>query len=285
MNQQVFALGGEVAVYASAYAQGMVSTCSQLEVGGDTIAHGSTLLRGFTNLHSFYSDGLLSLYTSLVYDIAYWGTGGITITPGGVFWNATGTTFAASLLTSGSLTLGTFTNGSAYVPGTGQWIGGIAITPASIDTYGGLNDPQTGAKFCLTSGPSSTNLVRVNFAGTGGAKASPYTAKAGDQIVVDPSGGNIVINAPTFTAGQVGSEFSVELDAAANAQVNTVTVNASGGVNIQQPPPNNGPAPLYAQFVASFTFAGTTPFYSGVSIVGFKAIWQNAGSTGGLTLA
>jgi hypothetical protein len=80
-----------------------------------------------------------------------WGQGGLNLSPGCVYENTSGTTFAASLLTSGALTFGATGTGSGYV-GSGVFTDGITLTPAHIDTGAaggaGLQDILTGARFC-----------------------------------------------------------------------------------------------------------------------------------------
>ena len=75
-----------------------------------------------------------------------WGAASLVLLPGAVYFNQSGTTFAASLLLNGALKLGAATTGSKYAAGV--WTDGITITAANLDTNNGLQDPATGARFC-----------------------------------------------------------------------------------------------------------------------------------------
>jgi hypothetical protein len=76
-----------------------------------------------------------------------WGPGTLEISPMGAYWNLSGTTFATSLQLSGGLTFGSHNTGTKYVSGT--WTDGVSLTTANMDLFGGLQDPLTGARFCL----------------------------------------------------------------------------------------------------------------------------------------
>lgn len=116
------------------------------------------------------------------------------------------------------------------------------------------------------------NIVRVNFAGTGGAMASPYTAKPGDFVMVDASGGAIVVNLPTLTKG--GLSVDVEQDSS-TAFSNTITVNGPAAVSIDQP------VPLDGTYVSAFVFG---PGQTVGAALGQHYSWFNGGNAGGYSL-
>ena len=133
------------------------------EIGSNTILGGSWLFRAsVTNLHSVFSDGLLSCYSSVIADTITWGSFNLTVGPGGTYWNASGSPFATNLQTSGTLALGNLTNiGSYYAPGIGLWVGAVPVTSANLDTYAGLADPQTGARYCVTNGGNTSQVTNL----------------------------------------------------------------------------------------------------------------------------
>lgn len=125
------------------------------------------------------------------------------------------------------------------------------------------------------SPPSVQNLVRVNSGGTGGAQASPYTAKPFDYIEADTSTGNVVINGGALGSGQW---YIVKHDAATSLAVNTLTVNGVGA-NLEQPlgPPGGNVNPG--------TFAGANAVVLNAEAMrGSRFSWTNGGSSGGYTL-
>ena len=77
----------------------------------------------------------------------FWGTASLTLSPGATFWNDTGSVWAGELLISGALKIGTNTTATEYAAGV--WTDGIPITSANMDTHNGLQDPFTGARFCI----------------------------------------------------------------------------------------------------------------------------------------
>jgi hypothetical protein len=127
--------------------------------------HGAvTLQGGWSSIGDTFSDATWLLYenTTLVYEGRVWGAYTVQLLPGATFENDASTTFALSLLTAGALKLGSNTTGSYYVATSGQWVGGITISPTTLDTYSGLGDPQIGAKFCLVGGGSQA-LFPINI--------------------------------------------------------------------------------------------------------------------------
>ena len=116
------------------------------------------------------------------------------------------------------------------------------------------------------------NIVRVNFAGTAGARATPYNANPFDTVVVDASGGNIVINIPVLASGQ----FVQVAQDSNTALTHTITVNAVA--NLDQPPPSNG------TFTASFVMGPGTNWTT-PDALGMDLLWYNGGSAGGYLLS
>ena len=116
------------------------------------------------------------------------------------------------------------------------------------------------------------NIVRVNTGGTGGAQASPYTAKAFDWVICDASAGPIVVNLPALTSGQW---VSVAQDGG-TAFNDTITINPASG-DLDQPVPNNG------TFVSSLVFGPGTR-WTPPDAVDMRVQYYNGGSPGGLLL-
>lgn len=115
--------------------------------------------------------------------------------------------------------------------------------------------------------PPPPVYVRVNANGSGGAKASPYTAFQNQVVIADTSQGSVVINLPALVLGQ---SVTVTQDAStAWAGGTSITVNGPSGVEIQQPVPNN------TVFASSFVF----PLQPGIGIT-----WYDGGSPGGLLI-
>ena len=114
-----------------------------LEILGETYSDGALLSTGST---PFFGEIQLRA--------AWWGSFSVSLSPGTTFWNNTGTTFAAELLTTGAFTIGASGNGAAYNPGTGTFTSGIPITIANLDPNGGLVDPVTNAGFVYTNAPA-----------------------------------------------------------------------------------------------------------------------------------
>jgi hypothetical protein len=76
-----------------------------------------------------------------------WGPGTLDVNGGGAFINESALTFA-TVLTLGGLTIDSASTGTSYTPGSpGAFIDGRTLNSASLDTYGGLQNPRTGSKF------------------------------------------------------------------------------------------------------------------------------------------
>jgi hypothetical protein len=156
--------------------------------GGDCLFAGGTFIYGgvFYNLGpglELSSNNTVTNGGSIENAGIIWGGGAITIEPGSTFWNVTGSTFASTLFT-GTLMLGSNTTGSSFNTTNGLFASGIPITPANLDTNGGLQDPSTGARFANTSG------------GTGSAG---YTAHS----VLVGGGTGAIVGVGPGTSGQV----------------------------------------------------------------------------------
>ncbi len=117
--------------------------------------------------------------------------------------------------------------------------------------------------------PTAGNMVRV-----GGASgvASPYNANPGDVVIADTSTGSVVVNLPVLALRQA---VQVKHDENTSLAANTVTVNGPAGVNLAEPPPNNG------SFVAAYEFGAG---FGGQNDRGTDLTWFNAGSGGGYVL-
>jgi hypothetical protein len=267
--------GSAVTVFGGGFANGFTSTCTGLGLGGDTIVHGNVNNAAYAGYANVYSDASWIVQSATIQVLGtIWGSMPIELIQGGKIAVQSGT-FAAGVKTSGALKLDAFTTGSYFSSGSGLWVDGISLTAANIDTYGGLCDPQNGNSYSVPGGGGGTNLVRVTFAGGGGSVATPYTAKPGDTVVVDSSGGAITVNIPTLGVNQF-----VQVNHDPNTSIATNTVSVVGiGANIEEPVPNNG------TFVGTFAFGGSTSVYSGSGIVGASFRWFNGGSAGGYQLA
>ena len=80
-------------------------------------------------------DGALTVVGPFLATAIVWGS--YSVSNFGEYINATGSTYTLkALLTSGAIHLGTATTGAREVGG--QYVDGIALTPANIDAWGGL---------------------------------------------------------------------------------------------------------------------------------------------------
>lgn len=129
---------------------------SAIRMDDDFIIHGSgQSFNGGTVIGSVYADGTLTLGnagpTTATLLAVLWGPGGVTLDPGTVFWNGSGSSYTTTLLLKGTLAFGATTTGTFFTPSTGVWSTPIPITAANIDTNNGLQNAQTGAKFTFTN--------------------------------------------------------------------------------------------------------------------------------------
>jgi len=160
-GQLVLESGG-MQVFGGVLRSGLSQTGGQLSLDGDAILHSSVNFNGggLLNIGSVFGDGTMLVQGGAVAKCnqvtaggatTLWGSIAVTVDPSSAYWNASGTTWALTLLTSGALKLGANTTGSFFTPGTGLWTSAINITAANLDTNNGLQNPQTGARFCNTS--------------------------------------------------------------------------------------------------------------------------------------
>jgi hypothetical protein len=126
-------------------------------IDGDTVLHGTlSVITGSVVVGAMFSDSAINITQGAVLrntavtgaGAFVWGSETVTVNPASAYWNNSGTTFALSLLTSGSLTFGSNTTG-CFIAGldAGLWTCNVPITQANIDANNGLQDPQTGARF------------------------------------------------------------------------------------------------------------------------------------------
>jgi hypothetical protein len=139
-------------VYASYIGGTLQVLGSQANINGNSTVLGTTtvfggLLIGSGGCH-FVGGITIESQSWIQANGNVWGAATLTINPAGTYYNTTGTTFALSLLISGALKFGTATTGTFFTPGTGLWATPTNITQANIDTNNGLQNAQTGARFC-----------------------------------------------------------------------------------------------------------------------------------------
>jgi hypothetical protein len=162
--------------------------------------------------------------------------------------------------------------GTAPIVSSGGDTPALSITPATDSAAGSMSAAD---KTKLDGLSSAMTIVRVNSGGTGGAQASPYTASAYQQVVVDSSTGNVSIVLPTLTSGQW---VDVQHDSNTSLATNTVAIHGPGPDTtlLAQPPPNNA-----AAFISPFVFGGATAVFGGEAARGMSFRYYNGGSAGG----
>lgn len=140
-------IGGYVNLYALALAPG---GC----VDGDCLC--ASGLRGFDGISfiglAYVGSGLLVFNgaTSKIDPIYYptatlWGTGGCDVEDNSTLMNKTGDLWANVLLLG--LALDGQATGTKYVAGV--WTDGVTVNVANLDLFTGLQNPRTGARYCL----------------------------------------------------------------------------------------------------------------------------------------
>ena len=112
------------------------------------------------------------------------------------------------------------------------------------------------------------NVVHITSA------QSPYAASANQTIVLDASGGAVVINLPSLGLGQ----FVQVAQDSNTAFTNTITVNGPGATKLDQPPPLTG------TFIGPFVFGTGAPQFTPPAALGMDLTWYNGGSAGGYLL-
>ena len=148
------AFNSTASVVASGYAFMLHGTVT---IGGSGIgALSGCLTVGAGNL-GIFSDAAWTVSfgnIGLTVTPAIWGSYSMTLIGPAVVYAETGVPFATGLVTTGAFKFGTKTTGSAYV-GAGVMTDGINLTPANMDAGAaggaGLQDPLTGARFCIAA--------------------------------------------------------------------------------------------------------------------------------------
>jgi len=114
---------------------------------------------------------------------------------------------------------------------------------------------------------------------------SPFAALPGDYVVVDASGGPVVVNLPVLEGpsnASPGVRATTQAVTVAQdsdtALSSTITVNGPAGVQIDQIAPVNG------TYVNSFVFGPATNWTS-PDALGLTITWANLGSKGGYSIA
>lgn len=127
-------------------------------IDGNIIITGASTFYGTTAYGSAHFVGLISIIGCVLQASAssstIWGAAGITVFPNAALVVNAGSTFAATLLNTGTLLLGASTTGSSYT-GNGVFADGVTLTPAHMDTGGaggkGLQNLLIGARYCLSA--------------------------------------------------------------------------------------------------------------------------------------
>ena len=143
---------GSAEIYGGVLDAGLTNANCNLTLDGDIIVRSSISVQAsYTVIGAVYLDNFTTNVGPgmLRMTVALWGPGSLALYANAVLYNNTGTTWAATLLINGALSFGgTLTTGSYYTAATGLWVGAVALSAANFDTHNGLNDPQTGARFC-----------------------------------------------------------------------------------------------------------------------------------------
>ena len=190
MMQSIFTFAGAPAfAFGGAAATGItIQQGGGMNVDGDIIIHSTWALNGFAQVGNAYSNGTVSVgaggaggqlkLSLLTSGVSLWGSGALTMSPQGTVYLPSGT-FAADLLLSGAIKLGASTTGCAFLGGMQC---GIALTAANMDKYVALSDPETGAKFSLTTGSQVSQSQQTIACSTGGTQT--VAANPTPQIIV-----------------------------------------------------------------------------------------------------
>jgi hypothetical protein len=125
------------------------------ESQNNTAMHGANAsYAGRVQLVNVFGDGSFTIWGGSAVSAEGFVSGSyaVTLNPGGIWWNNTGSSFVLkALLTNGALRFGAQSTGSKY-QGAGVFVDGVTLNPTNIDTGGtggvGLQDPLTGARFC-----------------------------------------------------------------------------------------------------------------------------------------
>lgn len=126
---------------------------------GDHIVDAPSAATGFlyTGFSCIDSNGSMILHPGTAAEIRVnfsptggimWGAGRLSLQADSALIRRSPTTSWATCLILGTITLpSNAIVGAAFLPDTGGFLGNLALTPANLDTYHGLQDPRTGARF------------------------------------------------------------------------------------------------------------------------------------------
>jgi hypothetical protein len=89
--------------------------------------------------------------TASGYSVFVWGPGGFDVSDNSTCEKVVATIWATIFLVKGPTTLDGAGTGTSYAPGTpGVFTDGRTVNAADLDTYDGLQNPRTGARYCGT---------------------------------------------------------------------------------------------------------------------------------------
>ena len=146
-NNLGFGLGVDGALDLDCIVAGLTIDESSF-IGYCNVTGGTIFVYPGTNL--IIDDGLNGTAGASLY-----GAAGLTVGAKSAVLQRSGSTWAARLQLTGTLSLmdttGPVTTGTSYAGGT--WTDSRALTTANLDTYGALTNPKTGATFTIASGP------------------------------------------------------------------------------------------------------------------------------------
>jgi hypothetical protein len=178
----------------------------------DCTIHGALILQGgYSTVDSTFCDGSISVNGGdLSYSVALWGSYTLTVNPRSAVINNTGLTWALTLLTAQTI----------------SFEGGTAVTPASLDTDGGLAMPLLGAGFCFaTPGAAPVTIgngyISVGIGATTGGIRLPFNTAIES---LDSTG---LVN---ITLLKVNGSNTVAIGDNTNSSAITLNVKSSGGV-------------------------------------------------------
>jgi hypothetical protein len=150
--QAASSLAANAGFYACEMRVGFSQFAGLARINGDTIIRGATLIDGgLLSVSDLYTDSIVTLqFGSMQFNSSFWGTGGgINVEPQSACFLTAGS-WVGVVTATGALTLGGATTGSAYA--AAAFTDGITINPTNLDANnGGLQNPRTGARFCLTT--------------------------------------------------------------------------------------------------------------------------------------
>lgn len=180
----VLVTGVNPVMYGGGFAAGFNVIGGGESLQNDTIVHSfMTTSNGYVNIASTsaYADGTWTAQGSYITPIGFfWGSYSMTVSPGSVFWNQTGSTFVLkALLTTGTIKLGTATTGQT------------SPTPVSTFTCNGASQVSVAGAL----GPPNTNFPAN----------APIT-----WSLANANGGTIGATGPAFSQATSASNFFVK---------------------------------------------------------------------------